>query len=266
MMRKCHLNTCPVGIATQDPVLRKRFVGTPEHAINFLFLVAEEAREIMASMGVRTLDELIGETDFLDTQPLVDHWKARGLDFSRVFYKPDGAEGGDAPHAAAEPSDRRHPRPQADRRGGAGAGAEQAGHHRIGDPQRRPRDRHDAVGRGRAPLRARGPAGRHDHGEADRHGRAVLRRVPGARRDARPRRRRQRLCRQGPFRRPHRRPPAGERAASSRTRASSSATPCSTARSRASATSPASPASASRSGIPAPSRSSKASATTAANT
>ncbi len=88
MMRKCHLNTCPVGIATQDPVLRKRFVGAPEHAINFLFLVAEEAREIMASMGVRKLDELIGETDFLDTQPLVDHWKARGLDFSRVFYKP----------------------------------------------------------------------------------------------------------------------------------------------------------------------------------
>jgi glutamate synthase (NADPH/NADH) large chain len=88
MMRKCHLNTCPVGIATQDPVLRKRFVGAPEHAINFLFLVAEEAREIMASMGIRRLDELIGETDFLDTQPLIDHWKARGLDFSRVFYKP----------------------------------------------------------------------------------------------------------------------------------------------------------------------------------
>jgi glutamate synthase domain-containing protein 2/glutamate synthase domain-containing protein 1/glutamate synthase domain-containing protein 3 len=88
MMRKCHLNTCPVGIATQDPVLRKRFVGTPEQAINFLFLVAEEAREIMASMGIRRLGELIGETDFLDTQPLVDHWKAHGLDFSRVFYKP----------------------------------------------------------------------------------------------------------------------------------------------------------------------------------
>ncbi len=88
MMRKCHLNTCPVGIATQDPVLRKRFVGAPEHAINFLFMVAEEARELMASMGIRKLGELIGETDFLDTQPLVDHWKARGLDFSRVFYKP----------------------------------------------------------------------------------------------------------------------------------------------------------------------------------
>jgi glutamate synthase (NADPH/NADH) large chain len=91
MMRKCHLNTCPVGIATQDPVLRKRFVGAPEQAINFLFMVAEEAREIMASMGVRSIDELIGQTDMLDTQPLVDHWKTRGLDFSRVFRKPDAA-------------------------------------------------------------------------------------------------------------------------------------------------------------------------------
>jgi glutamate synthase (NADPH/NADH) large chain len=91
MMRKCHLNTCPVGIATQDPVLRKRFVGTPENAVNFLFLVAEEARSLMASMGVRRFDELIGGTDWLDTQPLIDHWKARGLDFSRVFYKPEAA-------------------------------------------------------------------------------------------------------------------------------------------------------------------------------
>jgi glutamate synthase (NADPH/NADH) large chain len=89
MMRKCHLNTCPVGIATQDPVLRKRFVGLPEHAINFLFLVAEEAREILAAMGARRLDDLIGQSDRLDTQPLIDHWKSRGLDFSRVFYKPD---------------------------------------------------------------------------------------------------------------------------------------------------------------------------------
>ena len=131
MMRKCHLNTCPVGIATQDPVLRKRFVGTPEHAINFLFLVAEEAREIMASMGVRKLDELIGETDFLDTQPLVDHWKARGLDFTRVFYKPAAPKAGDASHARAEASDRRRPRPPADRGGGAGARRREAGHHRI---------------------------------------------------------------------------------------------------------------------------------------
>ena len=115
MMRKCHLNTCPVGIATQDPVLRKRFVGMPEHAINFLFLVAEEVREIMAAMGVRRLDELIGQTDWLDTQPLIDHWKSRGLDFSRVFYKPEAPPEEMRRTRGAEPSDRRHPRPAADR-------------------------------------------------------------------------------------------------------------------------------------------------------
>ncbi len=78
MMRKCHLNTCPVGVATQDPELRKRFTGQPEHVINYFFFVAEEAREIMASLGVRKLDELIGRTDLLDARRAVDHWKAQG--------------------------------------------------------------------------------------------------------------------------------------------------------------------------------------------
>ena len=91
MMRKCHLNTCPVGVATQDPMLRKRFKGMPEHVINFFFYVAEEVRELMAAMGVRHLSELIGQSDRLDRQELIDHWKAQGLDFSRVFFKPDGA-------------------------------------------------------------------------------------------------------------------------------------------------------------------------------
>ncbi len=89
MMRKCHLNTCPVGVATQDPVLRKRFKGTPEHVINFFFYVAEEVRELMAAMGVRNLSELIGQTERLDKDGLVDHWKAKGLDFSKMFWKPD---------------------------------------------------------------------------------------------------------------------------------------------------------------------------------
>ncbi|SKA12409.1 glutamate synthase large subunit [Consotaella salsifontis] len=88
MMRKCHLNTCPVGVATQDPVLRKRFKGQPEHVINFFFYVAEEVREIMASMGLRRFDELVGASDHLDKKEMIDHWKARGLDFSRVFFKP----------------------------------------------------------------------------------------------------------------------------------------------------------------------------------
>ncbi|MEM1047293.1 MAG: glutamate synthase large subunit [Pseudomonadota bacterium] len=91
MMRKCHLNTCPVGIATQDPVLRKRFRGAPEHVINYFFFVAEELREIMAALGFRRLDEMTGQSDLLDKRDLGDHWKAHGLDFSQVFWKPDVA-------------------------------------------------------------------------------------------------------------------------------------------------------------------------------
>ncbi|HEX2654166.1 MAG TPA: glutamate synthase large subunit [Xanthobacteraceae bacterium] len=89
MMRKCHLNTCPVGVATQDPVLRKRFRGQPEHVINYFFFVAEEVREMMAAMGYRTFDEMVGQMQMLDKQKLINHWKARGLDFSRLFTKPD---------------------------------------------------------------------------------------------------------------------------------------------------------------------------------
>ncbi|MFQ5626933.1 MAG: glutamate synthase-related protein, partial [Methyloligellaceae bacterium] len=89
MMRKCHLNTCPVGIATQDPVLRKRFTGTPEHVINYFFFVAQEVRELMAEMGFSTFAELIGQTQWLDKQEAIEHWKAHGLDFARIFHKPD---------------------------------------------------------------------------------------------------------------------------------------------------------------------------------
>jgi glutamate synthase (NADPH/NADH) large chain len=92
-MRKCHLNTCPVGVATQDPVLRKRFKGTPEHVVNYFFFVAEEVREIMAKLGYRTFDEMIGQMQMLDRTRVVDHWKAKGLDFSRLFLKPDAPEG-----------------------------------------------------------------------------------------------------------------------------------------------------------------------------
>jgi glutamate synthase (NADPH/NADH) large chain len=88
MMRKCHLNTCPVGVATQDPVLRRRFKGLPEHVVNYFFFVAEEAREIMAQLGVRRIDDLIGRADLLDTRRGIEHWKAKGLDYSRVFYRP----------------------------------------------------------------------------------------------------------------------------------------------------------------------------------
>ncbi|MBK5290885.1 MAG: glutamate synthase large subunit [Acidobacteriia bacterium] len=89
MMRKCHLNTCPVGIATQDPELRKKFTGTPEDVINFFFYIAEELRQIMAKFGFRTIDEMVGRVDLLDSREAVDHWKAKGLDFSQIFYNPE---------------------------------------------------------------------------------------------------------------------------------------------------------------------------------
>jgi glutamate synthase (NADPH/NADH) large chain len=89
MMRKCHLNTCPVGVATQDPELRKRFTGQPEHVVNYFFFVAEEVREWMASLGIRKFDDLIGRTDLLDTQAGIEHWKIQGLDFSKIFYQPN---------------------------------------------------------------------------------------------------------------------------------------------------------------------------------
>ncbi|HZN26131.1 MAG TPA: glutamate synthase large subunit, partial [Burkholderiales bacterium] len=91
MMRKCHLNTCPVGVATQDPVLRKKFTGKPEHIINYFFFVAEEVREYMAKLGIRRFDDLIGRSDLLDTKKGIEHWKARGLDFSKIFYQPQAA-------------------------------------------------------------------------------------------------------------------------------------------------------------------------------
>jgi glutamate synthase (NADPH/NADH) large chain len=88
MMRKCHLNTCPVGVATQDPVLRKRFTGQPEHVINYFFFVAEEVRELMAEMGYPTFDEMIGQMQMLDRVNVLAHAKANGLDFSKLFTKP----------------------------------------------------------------------------------------------------------------------------------------------------------------------------------
>ena len=88
MMRKCHLNTCPVGVATQDPTLRKKFSGKPEHVVNYFFFVAEEVRQIMAQLGIRKFDEMIGRSDLLDMRKGIEHWKARGLDFGRLFALP----------------------------------------------------------------------------------------------------------------------------------------------------------------------------------
>ncbi|GHC64221.1 glutamate synthase large subunit [Limoniibacter endophyticus] len=104
MMRKCHLNTCPVGIATQDPVLRKRFKGAPEHVVNYFFYIAEEVREILASMGFTRLDDIIGQSEYLAKEEMISIWKAKGLDFTRIFHKVD------APREAARWTERQqHP-------------------------------------------------------------------------------------------------------------------------------------------------------------
>jgi glutamate synthase (NADPH/NADH) large chain len=88
MMRQCHLNTCPVGIATQDPVLRKRFTGQPEHVVNYFFFVAEEIRELMSKLGFRKFDDMIGQSQHLNMRRAITHWKARGLDYSRILHRP----------------------------------------------------------------------------------------------------------------------------------------------------------------------------------
>ena len=88
MMRKCHLNTCPVGVATQDPILRKRFTGTPEHVINFFFFIAEEVRALMAQLGFRSFNEMVGQVGKLDMRDAVEHWKAHGVDLSKILYQP----------------------------------------------------------------------------------------------------------------------------------------------------------------------------------
>jgi glutamate synthase (NADPH/NADH) large chain len=93
MMRKCHLNTCPVGIATQDPVLRKKFTGQPEHVINFFFFIAEEVRELMAKLGFRSFHEMVGHVEKLDMRRAVEHWKAKGVDLGRILYQAPAREG-----------------------------------------------------------------------------------------------------------------------------------------------------------------------------
>ncbi|HVT10304.1 MAG TPA: glutamate synthase-related protein, partial [Polyangia bacterium] len=88
MMRVCHLNTCPVGVATQDPRLRAKFTGSPEHAVNFMKFIAQEVRELMAQLGYRTINEMVGHTETIEMKPAIEHWKARGLDFSKILYQP----------------------------------------------------------------------------------------------------------------------------------------------------------------------------------
>ena len=256
MMRACHLNTCPVGIATQDPELRKRFKGTPEHVVNFFFFVAEELRGIMASLGVRTLDELIGRTDLLEVDGAIDHWKARGVDLTHVLHFPELPEGAVRRRVKLPPPvlddhlDWELLREAAPGRRGQAAGADR--HHRA---QRQPLRGRRAELAHRAGPRRRGPAARHHPGQPDRLGRPVLRRLAGAGRELHPARRRQRLHGQGPVGRDARGHAARRRRPSPPRRTSSSATPCSTAPPAGAPSSAGWPASASRCATPARTRS-----------
>jgi hypothetical protein len=180
MMRKCHLNTCPVGVATQDPVLRRRFSGQPEHVVNYFFFVAEELRELMAQIGIRSFNDLIGRCDLLDMQG-DQHWKAKGLDYSRIFHRPENKAG--------------TPVFQCEHRIMAWQGAwtissssspsrlskRAESQYRPAGAQRQPHRRHHALRPGGRALRARRPAGRH-HPRPKLKGTAgqSLRRLPGA--------------------------------------------------------------------------------------
>ncbi len=223
MMRACHLNTCPVGIATQDPELRKRFQGKPEHVVNFFFFVAEEVRKYMAQLGVRKFEDLVGRTDLLETDAAIDHWKARGRRPLRPARAAAGAARGAAPaRAPAGPGARRPPRPRADRawpspRSSAASGVSfwrarartSTAAWAACSPARSPRaTARRACPRARSTSRVTGPGGQSFGGWLAP---GVTLTLDG---------RRQRLHRQGPVRRRARRAPARGRAVRGRRRTS----------------------------------------------
>ena len=211
MMRVCHLNTCPVGVATQEPELRKRFTGDPAHAVNFMRFIAQEVREIMAQLGFRKMNEMIGRTDLLEPKEAIEHWKARGLDFTNILYQPKVPDdvgrycqirAGPRPGQGAG---QHHPA-QALR---AGAGTRGKSQRHAADSERQPRGRHHRRQRADAALRRGGFARGHDPASFPRLGRAELRRFHAPRHDVYPGRRRQRLPGQGPVRRQNHSLPAG---------------------------------------------------------
>ena len=212
MMRVCHLNTCPVGIASQDPELRKKFQGKPEHVVNFMFFIAEEVRLLMAELGFKTWDEMVGRSDALRFADLSEH--PQGADARFVA---DPGPPRDARGRHAVPDDRAGPRPQGragptpDRARPARAGRRPSRDGRRAGAEHQPYLRRDAQRRGRQTVRPEGPARRRGPLQVHRHRRPELRGLPGPRHHAGARGRRQRLRRQGPVRRPRRRLPAAQR-------------------------------------------------------
>ena len=212
MMRVCHLDTCPVGVATQNPVLRERFSGKPEFVVNFMEFIAEEVREYLAALGFRWLDEVIGHNDLLDMDGAVEHWKASGLDLEPILKGPQFAE--DVPRRNLRQQDHELEAhfdvPIIERAQGVIA---HGGHFEVStsDPQHRTRGGHDARQPGDARARCERPPDGLDRDQSHRLGGAVVRRVPPGRHHAAPRGRLQRLRRQGSLRRSDRRPAAARR-------------------------------------------------------
>ncbi len=202
MMRVCHLNTCPTGVATQNPRLREKFTGKPEHVVNFMRFIAEDVREIMAQLGFRTVEEMIGHVDRLEARKAVEHWKAKGLDFSSILYQPDvGPEvgrfchqAGPRPRQVARPDGDPRSLPARDRAQGEGVG-------RDADQEHPSRGRDDHGQRGHEEVGGRGPARGHHPHPLQRVGRPELRRVHAEGNDLFHRRRCQRLRGQGALRR-----------------------------------------------------------------
>ena len=187
MMRVCHLDTCPVGIATQNPELRKRFSGKPEFVETFFEYIAEEVRELMAELGFRTMAEMVGHVEALDTKAAIDHWKASGLDISPILAVPQNPYGQSMlqsvgqDHGLAGRARRR-----ADPPGPAGHRGRPPRRDRPADPQRQPHRRHDARPRDHEEVAGRRAARRHDRHPPDRLGRPELRGLRAQRGDAAP--------------------------------------------------------------------------------
>ena len=206
MMRVCHLDTCPVGVATQNPRLRQNYSGKAEHVVTFFQYVAEEVREYLARLGFRTLEEAIGHAEVLDTRPAVDHWKAAGLDLGPVLHVPDLPVGTALSRTTAQDHGLQHALDNTLLQLCEGALADGTpGAARAAGAQRQPHGRHDARRRADPPARRPRAAGGHHRPDLPRQRRAVVRGVPAARHHPATGGRRQRLRRQGAVRRHGRR-------------------------------------------------------------
>ena len=182
MMRVCHLDTCPVGVATQNPALRQRFTGKPEFVVNFFEFIAEEVRELLASLGFRSLEEAVGHVEVLDTRKAVDHWKAHGLDLSPILAPAENRYGQTLFHSVAQDHGLDRALDVSLIEAAAPALTKRrAGPHRRHHPQREPHRRHHARLGGHAAVRRPGPARRHHRHPPARLGRPELRRLRPAR-------------------------------------------------------------------------------------